>query len=735
MMADDASIQAIGGGERVSVLLPLPLAGPYDYVVPEGMTLQRGEFVIVPLGPRELLGVAWGKGTDEVDETKLKVVVERLEEAPSLPEAVLRFVDWVAAYTLSPPGAVLRMAMSVPAALLPPRPTTGYRFARMPEPGERVTAQRRRVIELLAEGAAWLPLDLAREAGVGAGVLKSMEKDGLIEKVDLPPPPPFESPDLDRPSRVLSEDQAAAAAEMRERLGEDAFSVTLLDGVTGSGKTEVYFEAVAECLRRGRQALVLLPEIALSAEWLGRFEVRFGVRPAVWHSDLTQAERRITWRAIAEGKAPVVVGARSALFLPYPELGLIVVDEEHDPAFKQEDGVHYHARDMAVVRGQLGRFPIVLSSATPSLESHVNETTGRYRRLHLPDRHAGAQLPDIRTIDLRRDKPSSQRFLSPPLVQALQETLAAGEQSLLFLNRRGYAPLTLCRGCGNRLACPNCSTWLVEHRLAGRLQCHHCGHTARRPTICSSCGADDAFAACGPGVERLAEELLAVLPEARFTVMTSDTIGGPAQATELVRSIRDGEVDVVIGTQMVAKGHNFPKLTLVGVVDADLGLEGGDLRAAERTYQLLHQVAGRAGRHERPGRVLLQTWQPESRVMSALASGDRDRFLAVEAAEREAARMPPYGRLVGLVISSHDPQAADAVARALAKAAPRGDGIQVLGPAPAPLALLRGRHRRRLLLKADRALRVQPLVADWLAKVKVPGTARVQIDVDPYSFL
>ncbi|MBM3545656.1 MAG: primosomal protein N' [Alphaproteobacteria bacterium] len=734
-MADDASTQAIGGGARVSVLLPLPLAGPYDYLVPEEMTLQRGEFVIVPLGPRELLGVVWGKGTDDVAEARLKPVVEHLEDAPSLPEAVLRFVDWVAAYTLSPPGAVLRMAMSVPSALVPPRLATGYRFSRMPEPGERVTAQRKRVIELLAEGVAWLPPDLAREAGVGAGVLKAMEKDGIIEKVELPPGPPFEMPDVDRPGRTLSTDQAAASTEMCQRLAEDAFSVTLLDGVTGSGKTEVYFEAVAECLRRDRQALVLLPEIALSAEWLGRFESRFGVKPAVWHSDLTQAERRITWRAIAEGKAPVVVGARSALFLPYPDLGLIVVDEEHDPAFKQEDGVHYHARDMAVVRAQLGRFPIVLSSATPSLESHVNETTGRYRRLHLPDRHAGAQLPDIRTIDLRRDKPPSQHFLSPPLVQALHETLAAGEQSLLFLNRRGYAPLTLCRACGTRLACPNCSTWLVEHRLAGRLQCHHCGHSSRRPPACSSCGADDAFAACGPGVERLAEELLTVLPEARFTVMTSDTIGGPAQAAELVRSIRDGEVDVVIGTQMVAKGHNFPKLTLVGVVDADLGLEGGDLRAAERTYQLLHQVAGRAGRHERPGRVLLQTWQPESRVMAALASGDRDRFLAVEAAEREAAGMPPYGRLVGLVISSHDPQVVDAVARALGKSAPTGEGIQVLGPAPAPLALLRGRHRRRLLLKADRAVRVQPIVVDWLARVKVPGTARVQIDIDPYSFL
>jgi primosomal protein N' (replication factor Y) len=391
---------------------------------------------------------------------------------------------------------------------------------------------------------------------------------------------------------------------------------------------------------------------------------------------------------------------------------------------------------MAVVRAQIGNIPIVLSSATPSLESHVNAELGRYRRLHLPDRHAGAELPEIGLVDLRRDKPpSAQQFLSPPVVQALKATLAAGEQSLLFLNRRGYAPLTLCRACGHRLACPNCSTWLVDHRLAARLQCHHCGYSARRPPTCPSCSATDSFAACGPGVERLAEELLTILPDARFALMTSDTIGGPAQAAELVRSIRDAEVDVVIGTQMVAKGHNFPKLTLVGVVDADLGLDGGDLRAAERTYQLLHQVSGRAGRHERPGRVLLQTWQPEHRVMQALASGDRDRFLAVEAAEREAATMPPYGRLVALIVSGHDAVAVDGVSRALAKAAPAQAGLEVLGPAPAPLALLRGRHRRRLLLKADRGIRVQPIVAAWVARVKVPGSCRVYVDIDPYSFL
>jgi primosomal protein N' (replication factor Y) len=744
MSAADASTQAIGGGaggelfpepRRVAVLLPLPLAGAYDYAVPDDMEVAAGDFVVVPLGGREVLGVVWGDATGDVPAAKLKPVLERLEEAPGLVEVTRRFVDWVAAYTVSPPGAVLRMAMSVPSALAPPRLIPAYRLLRLPDPEEKLSPSRRRVLELLGEGPSRIAADIGRETGAGPGVLKALCEGGWIERVGVPPLPPFRRPDIEQPSRPLSPDQEAAAVELRARIAEGVFSVTLLDGVTGSGKTDVYFEAIAACLAGGRQAVVLLPEIALSAEWLGRFETRFGVRPAVWHSELTQVERRTTWRAIAEGQAPVVVGARSALFLPYPDLGLLVVDEEHDPAFKQEDGVFYHARDMAVVRGQLGRAVVVLSSATPSLESHVNVTTGRYRCLELPDRHSGAQMPEIRAIDLRRDKPAAQRFLSPPLVQALTETLAAGEQSLLFLNRRGYAPLTLCRSCGHRMACPNCSTWLVEHRLAGRLQCHHCGYSARRPAACPSCGAEHSFAACGPGVERLAEELMAVLPDARFALMTSDTINGPTGAAEMIRSIREGEVDVVIGTQMVAKGHNFPNLTLVGIVDADLGLDGGDLRAAERTYQLLHQVSGRAGRHTLPGRVLLQTYQPANRVMTALASGDRDRFLAVEAQEREAAGMPPYGRLVGIIVSGPDAQLVDGIARALAKAAPSEAGVRVLGPAPAPLSLLRGRHRQRLLLKAGRSTRVQGIVADWLARVKVPGSVRVQVDIDPYGFL
>jgi primosomal protein N' (replication factor Y) len=390
---------------------------------------------------------------------------------------------------------------------------------------------------------------------------------------------------------------------------------------------------------------------------------------------------------------------------------------------------------MAVVRARLGEFPAVLVSATPSLETVVNVESGRYRRLHLPARHGGAELPSVELIDMRRNPPARQRWLAPPLAVAVKETLKAGEQSLLFLNRRGYAPLTLCRACGHRLQCPNCTAWLVEHRLGGRLQCHHCGYATSLPTECPDCGAEDRMAACGPGVERLAEEIAALFPEARLSLMTSDTVRGPEAAAAFIEAIANHEIDIILGTQIVAKGHHFPMLTLVGVVDADLGLMGGDLRASERTFQLLHQVAGRAGREDRPGRVMMQTYHPDHPVMRALAGGERDRFLEEEAAVRRDGGWPPFGRLAALIVSGRDAGAVDAAANALGRAAPNNRGIRVLGPAPAPLAMLRGRHRRRLLLKATRNTDMQKNLKLWLSRVRWPNGVRVQIDVDPYSFL
>ena len=724
----------------VRVLLPLPLADAYDYSVPDGFDVAPGTFVIVPLGKRLACGVVWGEGSGEVAAAKLRDIAEIL---PALPMAdpLRRFVDWVSAYTLAPRGAVLRMAMSVPAALEAPRTEIVYRAPPPREPQEgddtplKLTAARRRVLAQLAEGPALPAAELAHLAGVGVSVIKTMAAVGLVEPVERTLRRAFAQPDGHRQGPTLSPEQAAAAQDLVDKVLAHTYSATLLDGVPGAGKTEVYFEAIAAALAAGRQVLVLLPEIALTAQWLKRFEDRFGAPPAAWHSGLTSLERRETWRAIAEGRVGVVVGARSALFLPFSALGLVVVDEEHDGSFKQEEGVIYNARDMAVVRARLVSAPIVLASATPSLETVVNVESGRYGAVHLPARHGEARMADIRAIDLRRHAPPRGHWLSPPVVEAMKKTYAAGEQTLLFINRRGYAPITLCRACGKGLECPQCSAWLVEHRFRRTLVCHHCGHTEPPAHHCRHCGAVDQFVACGPGVERLAEEALALLPEARLELFTSDSLASRDEATAAVERMIAGEIDVLVGTQMAAKGHHFPRLTLVVVVDADLGLNGGDLRAAERTFQLLYQVAGRAGRDERPGQALVQTHAPEHPVMQALVSGDRDRFVQAELADRRLAGMPPFGRLASLIVSGPDPAAVDNVCAALARRAPHQDGVTVLGPSVAPLALLRGRHRRRFLLKAARDIAVQPLLHAWLAQIGLPGSVRLQVDVDPYSFL
>ena len=702
-MADgQASGEGEGEGGRVSVLLPLPLSGAYDYRVPPHLVVAPGDIVTVPLGNRPVKGIVWGAGSGEVADQKLKDIKE-VSDLPPVAEGLRRLIDWVASYTLSPPGAVLRMTLNVP------------------------------------EGPPQSAARIGRAAGVSAGVVRGMADAGLLRPVSVTPEIDLPVPDWHRAGPTLSVAQDEAARALIDDVGragtEDGFSVTLLDGVTGSGKTEVYFEAIAAALARGLQVMVLLPEIALTAQWLERFHRRFGTAPLEWHSDLTGAERRLGWRAVIDGKAKVVVGARSSLFLPFAELGLIVIDEEHDPSFKQEEGVIYNARDMAVVRARLGNLPIVLASATPSLETVINAETGRYRRLRLPERHGGAELPTIKVIDMREESLERQSWLSKSLQEAIALTLAEGEQTMLFLNRRGYAPLTLCRHCGHRLECPNCTAWLVEHRLQGRLECHHCGLSIRPPEACPECGAEESLAACGPGVERLAEEVMARFPQARCAIMASDTLQGPAAAARLVRRMQDREVDILIGTQIMAKGHHFPWLTLVGVIDADLGLAGGDLRASERTFQLLHQVSGRAGREERPGQVLLQSYQPDHAVMEALVSGDRDRFLASEAAERERHAMPPFGRLAALIVSGPDIRQVDEAARLLARSRPADARVKVLGPAPAPLAILRGRHRRRLLVKAPRDINMQGFLRSWLDRARVPSAVRIQVDVDPYSFM
>jgi primosomal protein N' (replication factor Y) len=716
----------------VDVLVPVAVDRPYTYRVPEGVTVEPGSIVAVPLGTRRFIGAVWpGRRLDVPVSAKLKSISAPLD-VPPLSAELIKFIDWVADYTLAPRGMVLRTALRFDehggAA------KTGVRLAGPPP--NRMTAARERVLELMQDGLLRTKGDTAREAGVTSSVVNGLIDEGTLDMAELPPEPVAREPNPEFAVPELSAAQAAAAESLRIAAASGGFSTHLLDGVTGSGKTEVYFEAVAETIKGGRQALILLPEIALTTQFLDRFAERFGVRPAEWHSQVSPRRRARTWEAVAKGEVAVVAGARSALFMPFAKLGLIVIDEEHDPAYKQEDGMHYHARDMAVVRASLAGVPIVLSSPTPTVETEVNARRERYHRLSLPERFSGSAIPPLEAIDLRSEGPPKQRWIAPRLEQEIRDTIARGEQALLFLNRRGYAPLTLCRTCGHRMRCQNCDAWLVEHRYRQQLICHHCGFNAPSPEACPRCHAKDSFVACGPGVERLEEETRALFPEARTQILSSDLSGGVERMRAELAAITRGEVDIVIGTQLVAKGHHFPSLALVGVVDADLGLGYGDPRAAERTFQLLHQVVGRAGRAAAAGKGYLQTHQPSHPVLQALIAGKRDAFYDQEIAAREEAGLPPFGRLASLIISSKDGPAAEAHARRLAATAPFDERVRILGPAEAPLALIRGRRRWRLLAKTSKGFDLSGYLRDWLAAgPKVTGSLQVTVDVDPQSFL
>ena len=730
----------------VPVLVPLPVERAYTYAVPAGLTVEPGSIVAVPLGPRLVAGVVWdaeredrvteggvSDGDVPLDPSKIRPI-GHVFDCPPLPAPLRRFVDWAANWTLTPPGLVARMVLRVPTAFDPEPHLKALRLTDARP--KRMTAAREAVVEMASDGEAWTKSGLASAAGVTPSVVDGLVKAGTFAEVWLPPEPAVPDPDPDHAPPELSDEQAEAARELCERTFAPGFSVSLLEGVTGSGKTEVYFEAVAEALRAGLQVLIMLPEIALTQAFLDRFERRFGARPAEWHSDVTPRMREKVWRQVAEGRVRVVAGARSALFLPFRDLGLTVVDEEHDPAYKQEDGVRYHARDMAIVRGSLAGAPVVVASATPSVETQVNAADGRFDHVLIPGRYGAAQLPELRTVDMRAHPPERGGFLSPVTLAAMARALERGEQSLLFLNRRGYAPLTLCRVCGYRYQCPNCSTWLVEHRFRRHLMCHHCGHAERTPEHCRDCGTLDHLVPCGPGVERLAEEVDARFPTARIVVLSSDIQGGARRVKLELEAIADGEADIVIGTQMVAKGHNFPKLTMVGVVDADLGLAHGDPRAAERTYQTLTQVTGRAGRFGLKALGLLQTYQPDHPVMRAIISGDQSAFYEREIRERRREALPPFGRLAALIVSADARQDAEAYARKLRGAAPVAPGIEVLGPAEAPLALIRGRYRFRLLVRGDLRANLQSYIRAMREQAGPErGTVRVAVDIDPQSFV
>ena len=724
--------QFFNEGDLVAVLTSQPLDRMLDYKAPEG-GCWLGAFVEVPLGPRKVLGVVWAPGMGDFDYAKTRSVIQVLDVAPML-QSMQKFLRRVSDYTLTPMPKMLRLATRAPGLGDPTSMRHVYRIGDVEV--TRMTDARQRVLALFEEfpEQCFTLKELAEAAEVTTSVVRGLVKLGAVAEHATPQDMPFPMLDPSLPSKKLSDDQEAAVEYLKGN--EAGYSTTLLKGVTGSGKTEVYLEAVAACLKQGRQALVLLPEIALTSEFLTRVEARFGARPAEWHSGVTMTERRRTWKMVGQGNAQMVVGARSALFLPFQDLGLIVVDEEHDTSYKQEDGVLYNARDMAVLRASLVGGQVVLASATPSLESWENVESGKYRKIDLKSRFGAAKMPEMRAIDMRKETLPGDRWISPSLHKMVLDRIKVGEQSLLFINRRGYAPVTLCRACGNQVGCDSCDARMVEHRFLKRLMCHQCGETKPVPKICPSCKAEGRLAVVGPGVERLAEEATALFPDAKVAVLSSDMFGSARALKAQIAALAAGEVDVIIGTQLVAKGHNFPLLTLVGVIDADLGLQGSDLRAAERTFQLMRQVAGRAGRSDKPGVAILQTHQPEHPVIRAILGGDEETFWQTEAREREVAGVPPYGRLVGVVLSSNNEQEAFDVGQAMVRnCIPLTKiGAQVFGPAPAPIARIRGRHRVRILVKASKSAPIQTALTEWAAQFELPNSLRLSIDIDPQSF-
>jgi primosomal protein N' (replication factor Y) len=654
----------------VRVLLPKPFHEPFDYFVPEALSLEIGHYVQVPFGRSFVWGVVWEKDvisslpTDKIKPVKL------VSSLPPLSKEARALLEWTAGYTLSPLGSVLKMTLSQPQAL----------------------------------------------------------EDPKKEKA-------FPSNDMDFTPPVLNEAQQLAASALKGAISQQAFQPFLLEGVTGSGKTEVYFEGIKEAYDQQKQSLILVPEISLSAEWVDRFVDRFGITPTIWHSDIAPSKKKRAWRDIAEGKAPVVVGARSALFLPYKKLGYIVVDEEHDHSYKQETNVIYHARDLAVMRAQLEGCPVVLSSATPSLETLYNVQQQKYKHLKLPERHGDSVLPPITLVDMRKVKGDKLiKWISPDLQEALQKNLDRKEQALLFLNRRGYAPLLICHACGHHVECPNCSTWLVYHKVSHKMQCHHCNYTEPLPPACPKCEAK-ALSPCGPGVERIEEEIKLLFPEARLMIMTSDTLSSPKKIEEAFQKIHDQQIDIIIGTQVMAKGHHFPFLTLVGVIDGDASLGGGDLRATEKTYQLLYQVGGRAGRQNLKGSVLIQTHTPDHPVMQAIQDYNHDAFLDLELESRKVLDLPPFGKLGALIISGKDQAFLERYVQDVAQQMPHHAKVQILGPTPAPLFKLHHWYRWRFLIKVPKEISIQKVIHHWMNQIHIPSNIKMTIDIDPYSFL
>ena len=730
-------------GDIVKVLIPNVINTGYDYRLTCDADI--GSFVRCTVMKRQYIGVIIGVGDSNLDKSKIKPIIE----VCNLGRLSADDIDWIfkmSQWTLMAPGAVLRLIINVPDAFNPPvvEQLYSYNF----DTTIKMTESRQRICDAFQsnDNDSMSVNDIINIAHVGTSVVKNMIKNGVLIPVDSreKTSETYKYDYFDTGSVVLNDEQQSAANAIADAMNKNEFSVHLLDGITGSGKTQVYFDSVLRAYNNGKSVLLMMPEIALTAQFMDRFTKRFGAPPVVWHSNLTAARRRNIWRGVAKGDIRIVVGTRSALFLPWQNLGLIVVDEEHDTSYKQEDMGNYHARDMAILRGKIAKFPIVLASATPSFETLHNVALGKYIRLRLMSRFGGAQLPTIETIDMRIERPESYRpdkdstqetqgYLSPTLCDAISENLNQHKQVMLFINRRGFAPIVQCKKCGWVAECPDCSIGLNYHKHLGKLVCHMCGKMSDLPNKCPQCGNDVSMR--GAGLEKIEQEISVKFPNATVALVSSDTIISRESLERVVHKMENGEIDIIIGTQILAKGHHFPNLTLVGVIDADMGLFGTDFRAGEHTFQQLFQVAGRAGRGEFPGRVLLQTYQPEHPVITAICAGNRDEFMESDMQSRRAAKMPPFGQLIAVIVESDKEQVLQKYCKQLSNVAPNLVGGKIMGPIAAQIYQIRNWYRMRFLISGDARANLQPIVRAWLDKIKQPANVRVKIDVNPQNFM
>ena len=726
-------------GTVVKVLVSNIPNGGYDYRLTSAAEI--GTFVGVHVMNRPCVGIIWGIGDSGLPENKIKNISAVYNARLSVPD--LQWISRMASWTLIPPGMILRLIVNIPDAFMPPRTQPLFRFNF--DTNARMTSNRLAVSDAFAsnDNEPMTASDIQNIAHVSSAVVRSMiQNETLLPSGDIPVHREFDGSQYsDSGDIILNTGQQVAADTIGDAISHGGFSVHLLDGITGSGKTQVYFDSAWRAYSSGRSVLLMMPEIALTAQFMHRFASRFGAPPVVWHSNLTAARRREIWHGVLNGKIRMVVGTRSALFLPWQDLGLIVIDEEHDTSYKQEDMGNYHARDMAILRASIARIPVVLASATPAAETLENVNLGKYRRLQLTSRFGGAQLPEIKTIDLRENRPDSYTFnnsefpghLSPPLCDAIGQTLSSGHQVMLFINRRGFAPIVQCKKCGWTATCPDCSVGMTYHKRLGKLLCHMCGRTAPLNTVCPDCGTDVSMR--GVGLEQIQQEVNVRFPAAKTALVSSDIITSRQSLERLVDKMESGDLDIVIGTQILAKGHHFPNLTLVGVVDSDMGLFGTDFRAAEHTFQQLFQVAGRAGRGAHPGQVLLQTYQPDHPVLTAICASDRDSFMVADMAGRRAAQMPPYGQLIAVIVEGQRESVLQKYCADLAAAAPNLTGGKIMGPIAAQIYQIRNWYRMRFLVAGGANASLQPIVSKWLSRVKQPANTRVKIDVNPINFM